>query len=202
MLLCSIYGLCSTKNGVIRYIGQTKQPLQSRLTQHLAEAARSRGNSRCHRWIRKELSAGHSIEIRLIEDGCAWDEAEKRWIEIYRQKHPGIMTNLSSGGCGYAGPRSDETRLRMSKPKSESHKAKMRKPKALTTRTKMSDALKGNKRGQGQKNGNAVLNEILVIDIKDRLNQGQPLSGIAKVHGTTKATIWKIKAGYSWVHVA
>lgn len=92
--------------------------------------------------------------------------------------------------------------MKMRKPKSEAHREKMRKPKSAETRKRMSEALKGNIRGKGQNNGQAVLTESVVIDIKDRLKQGQSLSEIGKLHGVTKATIWKIKAGYSWSHVA
>ncbi len=112
------------------------------------------------------------------------------------------MTNLSDGGCGYVGKRSEETRMKMRKPKSEEAKARMRKPKSADTRKRMSEALKGNSRGLGQKNGNATLTDAIVIDIKNRLRQGQSLTAIGKLHGVTKATVWKIKAGYSWSHVS
>lgn len=92
--------------------------------------------------------------------------------------------------------------MKMRKPKSEEAKARMRKPKSADTRKKMSEALKGNSRGLGQKNGNATLTDTIVIDIKNRLRQGQSLTAIGKLHGVTKATVWKIKAGYSWSHVS
>lgn len=200
--VCSVYGLYSTENREIRYIGQTTQPLRGRLVQHLAEAARPPGTSRCHRWIRSVLRSGFKIGIELIEAGCPWDEAEKRWIALYHAKNPGRMTNLAAGGAGYVGKRSMETRMKMRKPKSESHKANMRgKPKSPEHRAKLILANMGNARGRGERNGQAVLSEANVIDIKSRLLRGESLSRIAAIHGVTKAAVWKIKDGRSWRHL-
>jgi hypothetical protein len=201
-ILCSVYGLYSSEDGEVRYIGQTKQPLASRLTQHLAEAHRSKGNSRAHRWIKKAVSNGFTIGIQLIEANCQWNEAERRWIAVYRAKFPGIMTNLSDGGCGYAGKRSLETRAKMRGPKSEAHKAKMRKKKTAETRERISKALIGNDRGVGEKNYFATLTAENVIEIKTALAQGESLSKIAARYGVLKGTISKIKTGRTWAHLA
>lgn len=200
-LRCSVYGLFSTEDGVVRYIGQTIQSLQSRLTQHLAEAVRPPGTSRCHRWIRKVLGSGYKIGTLLIEEGCQWDEGERRWIAFYRESHPGRLTNLSDGGCGYSGPRSEETRQKMRKPKSEVCRAKMRKPKTPETRAKMSLSLRGNKRSAGEASSTAVLNERDVIEIKARLRNGDKLTSIADAYGVQKSAISKIKLGRTWRHL-
>lgn len=197
-LHCSVYGLFSTEDMVVRYIGQTMQSLPNRRVQHLAEAARPPGTSRCHRWIRKVLRSGFEIGIDLIEEECQWDDGEKYWIAFYRDRYPGQLTNLSAGGCGYVGKRSMATRLKMSKPKSAETRAKMRKPKSAEARANMSLALAGNRRSIGEAHGKAVLTEEAVVDIKRQIASGASLSRIAAMHGVTKATVWKIKDGRVW----
>jgi len=200
---CAVYGLYSSEDGVIRYIGQTMQrPIERRRVQHLSEAAKGRGVSRCHRWIRKVLREGFTLGLRVLEDDCLWNDGEKRWIALYRARYPHLMTNLSDGGSGYSGKRSLATRLKMSKPKPEWVRAKMRKPKSNATRVKMSLAQLGNRKGVGENNGSAMLTESAVIDIKNRLARGgESLSSIGSRHGVTKATVWKVKTGRSWAHV-
>lgn len=201
-ICCKVYGLHSTKDGVIRYIGQTMQrELSWRRTQHLAEALRPPGTSACHRWIRKVLRTGYDIGIQLLEAECPWNEAEKRWIAIYRARYPDLMTNLSNGGCGYVGKRSLATRLKMSKPKSAATRAKMRKPKSALMRARLSRALIGNSRARGEKNYFASLTAEQVIDIKERLQRRESLSQIAARYGVQKAAISKIKTGRSWRHI-
>jgi hypothetical protein len=198
---CCVYGLYSTQDGQVRYVGQTVQPLRDRLGQHLAEATRPPGASRCHRWIRKALRSGFKIGIQLIESDCAWDEAEKRWIAFYRRQYPGKMTNLSAGGAGYNGKRSLTTRLKMSKPKSPEHIERMRRPKTPEGRANIARGQIGNRKGVGERNGQATLTERDVIAIKDKLRDGASLSRIAAAHGVTKAAISKIKTGRTWRHL-
>lgn len=199
---CSVYGLYSTEDTVIRYIGQTVQTLERRRTQHLAEATRPPGRSRCHRWIRKVLRSGFMIGVQLIEADCPWNEAEQRWIAFYRSIYPQLMTNLSDGGCGYNGKRSLATRRRMSGRRlSASHIAKLRLPKSPETRARMSMAQVGNKNGRGEYNGQAILSEEDVIDIRRSLVRGKSLTRIAVRYGVSKAAISKIRTGRTWRHL-
>lgn len=73
-----IYGLFSSRDRVIRYIGKTRS-LDTRLSQHLDETS----NEAKAVWIKKELDEGHSIEIvTLIEDASpAFDE--QRLLDVY-----------------------------------------------------------------------------------------------------------------------
>lgn len=200
--LCSIYGLYSTEDTVVRYIGQTTQQSKTRLQQHLAEATRPPGASHCHRWIRKVLRTGYEIGIVVLEENCVWNEAERKWIAEYRKRNPGIMTNLSDGGCGYAGKRSDETRQRMRWPRTEQQKERLRALLASpSVRKKIAIGQRGNARGRGEKNGQAVLTEKDVIEIRKKLHDGISLSVIGKAHGVTKAAVSKIRTGRTWRHL-
>lgn len=199
--ICSIYGLYSTEDLVVRYIGQTKQKPQVRLTQHMAEAVAPPGTTRCHRWVRKVLRSGYQIGIVVLEENCPWNEAERTWIAKYRAEYPGILTNHSDGGCGYSGKRSEETRQRMCWPRSEAQLERLRKHiTSPEVRRKVALGQRGNTKGRGEKNGNAVLSDKIVIEIRNALKEGKSLTAIGKMFGVTKATIWKVKTGRSWKH--
>lgn len=195
---CTVYALRSSEVGDIRYIGQTMQPLAARLSQHIAEAERKR-LTRCHRWINSVRRRGFEVQIEPIEVDAEWNSAERKWIAHYRAATD--LLNHSDGGCGYSGRRSRLTRWLMSRPKSEATRQKMRKPKSPATRQKMAVAQKGNTKGRGSRNGNAVLTEQSVREIKGLLTDGWSLSRVAARYGVQKPAVWKIKTGQSWAHV-
>jgi hypothetical protein len=202
-----VYGLSSTEDGVIRYIGQTtKSSLKKRLFEHLAAAKRESDSSRCYRWIRKVLRQGHRIEINLLEDDCPWGTAEQRWIAQYRREHPGVLTNISEGGDGFTGKRTEEDRARRRHPKTEAHRAAIRaamqRPKSAEERANRSRAQTGNAKSRGAANRHAVLSENDVRAIKRRLAEGGGVSAIAREYGLQKAAVSKIKTGRNWRHVA
>lgn len=201
--LCSVYGLSSSEDDVVRYIGQTTKPLDRRLTQHsMAANSKQTQRSTLYAWIRKASRNGHIITIRLLEAECPWDEAERRWIADYRERYPGTLINLSDGGCGFSGSRSEATKAKMRKPKSEAAKAAMSKPKSASHKANFSLSLVGNIRSRGESNRSAVLTESDVITIKRRLSEGEGGSAIAREYGVQKSAISKIKVGRSWTHLA
>lgn len=51
---------------------------------------------------------------------------------------------------------------------------------------------------KGQENGNSVFRNIHIPVIREAIQQGHSLTRIARYFKTTKGTIWKIKAGYTW----
>jgi hypothetical protein len=200
-MLCSVYGLFSSEDGIVRYIGQTTTTLERRLTQHIWHTNAKRRARSCYQWIRQVLQSGHTVGIRLLEAECKWDEAERRWIEQYSREHPGVLVNISEGGCGYTGKRPEAVRAKYRGPKSEAHKASMRKPKSISHRANMSKSLIGNIRGRGEQNRKAVLTENDVLTIKRRLADGIGGSAIAREYGIQKGAVSKIRTGRNWAHV-
>lgn len=199
---CFVYGLYSTEDGVVRYIGQTTWRIEARRNLHLAEAARPPGTSHCHRWIRKVLRSGYEIGVSLLEAEALWDVAERKWIAEYREKHPGLLTNISDGGCGLAAPWPEERKQKMRRPKSPETREKIRKHLASPEmRKKMALGQRGNIRGRGEKNGEAVLTEAKVIEIHKHLRDGTPLSVIAKMYAVSKPAVSKIRTGRTWKHL-
>lgn len=101
-----IYGLSSSENGIIRYIGQTKNALKNRLNEHKCDAlTRNLKSHKCN-WIRKIYKSGFKLQIELIEktDELHWQEREIYWIQEYRKKFENKLINQLDGGqCGGIG---------------------------------------------------------------------------------------------------
>lgn len=148
------------------------------------------------------MRSGFEIGIQLLEAECPWNEAERRWIAKYREMQPDIMTNLSDGGCGYSGKRSEETRQRMRWPRTEAQKKRLiANILSPESRRKIALAQIGNARGRGEKNGQAVLTENDVIEIRKKLQERISLSTIGRTYGVSKAAISKIRTGRTWKHL-
>ena len=92
-----IYGLYSTKDNVIRYVGKTKNTLDKRLRQHIYDAIKKRVDTYKDRWIRKCYKDGYEVKITQIEkvNSDNINEREKFWI-----KQLPNLTNTAPGGEG------------------------------------------------------------------------------------------------------
>lgn len=94
-----IYGLYSTRNYKIRYVGKTKEKIEKRLKQHIRGAIKENQQTYKDKWIRKEISEGYSILIKEIETVSKElsNEKEKFWIRQFDN-----LTNMTEGGDGGA----------------------------------------------------------------------------------------------------
>ena len=108
---CTVYGLASSEDGKIRYVGQTVCGMVERVRLHHVYA-RKMDDSRVYRWIRRVIASGHKILSWPIESDAVWDVSEIRLIAFYR-KHGADLTNSRSGGSGTPGV-SEETRRKIS----------------------------------------------------------------------------------------
>lgn len=158
----TVYGLSSSEDDVVRYVGQTTGPLNQRLIHHHYDAQKL---STIHKsnWIRSVITRGYSIRIIPIEENAPWGTAEIKWIKFYRDAGLDLV-NTTDGGEGVVGyirdaewrarrsasmkgrqsPRkgvklSDETREKISV-------AQKGKVISAQTREKISAALKGRKK--------------------------------------------------------
>jgi group I intron endonuclease len=108
----TIYGLSSSRDGQIRYIGKTSETIQQRLVRHLSNHQLNEGYYKC-RWLKKELRDGHQISIEEIdlvtEDD--WQFWEKYWIRQFRA-WGFSLTNTSDGGEGVTGHDVVERRIK------------------------------------------------------------------------------------------
>lgn len=96
-----IYGLCSSADNVIKYVGLTKQKLSTRLKAHIYDATHPLNSSSYgsykSRWIRKVLRSGHNVNIIILEETIEkeCDEKERLWITRYGKNN---LTNVTIGG--------------------------------------------------------------------------------------------------------
>ena len=147
-----VYGLCSTENGKIRYVGQTMQSLTKRFDSHIHHP-KSRKDTYVNRWIRSVRRNGFSVQAFVIENDAVWNDAELRWIAWYK-KNGARLVNLTLGGEGRTGYKMPEaqraaiSRAHKGRRKSPEHieairQSRLGKSNSLESRAKQSASLKG-----------------------------------------------------------
>jgi hypothetical protein len=92
----TIYGLYSTRNNEIRYIGKSNNP-KSRLKNHLWASKTKKENTHKACWIRKEINEGYDIKYKILEI-CSINEWVDKEIEYIRKYNN--LTNHHKGGLG------------------------------------------------------------------------------------------------------
>ena len=98
-----IYGLIDAETEELRYVGQTKQLLKSRLSYHNYIARNKLSKSYLYNWMRSLLEKNIHIDVILLEDNC--DDTDF-WEIFYIQYFKSIgcrLTNLSPGGKSRGG---------------------------------------------------------------------------------------------------
>ena len=152
--IVKVYGLSSSEDGEIRYIGQTTQTLKKRLDSHVHHPKRTDYLYVC-RWIKTVRDAGFSVQCTLLEDNAVWNESERSWIAKFKESGA-RLTNATDGGDGILGRVvSQETRDKISKAhigkvKSQEHRENISKShigmkQSEETRRKHSETKKGKK---------------------------------------------------------
>ena len=88
---CFVYGL-TLDDGVIRYIGQTRQSLPERLAMHHKIARRDK--LPLQKWL---LEHGDKVRIVMLCEKATWDVTEIILIDRYTRTG-GTLFNLTRGG--------------------------------------------------------------------------------------------------------
>jgi len=100
----SIYALCE-ESGEPRYVGKTAGYVVDRHKAHISAARAGRkAHLPVYRWLRKRLSEGARLCVRVLEfvpPEVDWAERERHWIAQYRMG--GRLLNVTDGGEGQAG---------------------------------------------------------------------------------------------------
>jgi hypothetical protein len=101
----TIYGLYSTRDNIIRYVGKSNNP-KSRLKDHIWSSKAKINNTYKSCWIRKELNDGFNILYKVLEvcDMESWTEIEQKYI-----KNTDNLTNHHKGGLGGSPIQYDKT---------------------------------------------------------------------------------------------
>jgi len=130
-----IYGLFSTKDEIIKYIGYTSD-LKERLKEHNKDINRVKVKTYKKNWIKKCISEGYNIDYLILDTALTQSEAcelEKFYIQNYLENNVQIV-NGTLGGDG--GIMTEESRRKLSK----SCKGRIM---SLETRNKISESKKG-----------------------------------------------------------
>jgi hypothetical protein len=112
----TIYKLISPIDNSVKYVGQTRYPLNKRLGGHLTDARRNVQNYRT-RWLKSIMNKGLIPIIEEIEK-VSYDERNEReryWISYYGREN--LINGTDGGECSEGYVCSDESRAKMS----ESH---------------------------------------------------------------------------------
>lgn len=181
-----VYGLSSSEDGRIRYVGQTVGPLRRRLSHHLYKAK----NERNHRgtWISSVVRRGFGLAMVVLETGAEPHVAEQRWIAKLRGEGNALV-NSTDGGLGSLGFRkSDAERERiramhLGKPKTAEHRDKI--SMALLGKPKHPDHVEKSAAAQRGRVGHPISQEIrLKISVA---NKGRKKPWLAEAN---KTRVW------------
>jgi Mor family transcriptional regulator len=201
--LTCIYALIDPETELIRYVGMTSQKLRYRINQHMRDA-RIGKIRRESGWLRK---LGRRPKHVILEYGCDdnWQERERYWIALCREcGFP--LTNLSDGGDGASGPRSDEFKARMAEVAKETKNALGHvlsdKSKEQISRNLKKYYENGGPTMGGERNGQSKLTEEQAHEIrKTYASGGISIRKIARQYGVTYSCIRKIIIRKSWKHI-
>lgn len=130
----TVYGLKSTRDNRLRYIGQTQNDPISRYYKHMASAKKGEGG-KVGAWIRGEMADGFKIRQTIIVEHGVLDETEIEVIRRARASGYDLLNYHKGGGWNYpeikTTPMSAATRAKISaaqkgKKASEETRAKLR----------------------------------------------------------------------------
>lgn len=99
-----IYALCEA-DWTPRYVGKTVRFLHERHKEHIQAAKLRPSHLPVRRWLRKRISEGAILSIKLLENVAPeadWREREAYWIATLRANGHALL-NLTDGGEGLAG---------------------------------------------------------------------------------------------------
>lgn len=173
-----LYCICERcqRHEKVRYVGVTSEGAEHRYSKHIIES-RTGSQKAKDRWIRKH--GAENIRFSVLETGIntpeELKEAEIGWIAKLDTFNSPEGLNMTRGGDGVWGLKfSEETRARFRERTAEQFSVK---------------------------HPRAILREADVVQILDRVWQGETSPAIAREYGVSSATIQKIRDGVNWGHV-
>lgn len=96
MEVVTVYTLKSSRDGKIRYVGQTTDLPEARYRSHMASARRARGV--LGRWMQAEIGAGYKILMGIVTESGVLNETERRVIARLREAGYDLLNATRGGG--------------------------------------------------------------------------------------------------------
>lgn len=97
MTQCYVYGLKSTRDSAIRFIGQSLREPKNAYTRHLNEARKAIRKTKMTEWMRREWRAGHGVLLEIIDLNGIWNETAAALIADYRAQDRWLLNHCSGG---------------------------------------------------------------------------------------------------------
>ena len=149
---CVVYGLYSSKDDILRYIGQTTQPMKKRFSQHLLYSKKKR--TAVQKWMNRALEDGFKIYFKVLNGDAVFNDTEVELIAKYLDAGVHLL-NHTKGGDGVLG---HSPSLETRKKRSESAKRywgaqtnRVRWHPTEEQKRKIGDANRGNKYNLGHR---------------------------------------------------
>lgn len=188
-----IYGLYDPRTGALRYIGQTCQTLQRRLSLHIWAARNVRRHRHVTSWVKSLLSLGLQPTISTLETTAAPENLDRMEMEAIERAFARNerLTNHTLGGQGARGRKlSPEHKARLHSKEARAKMAATRKGqrsprKGVTlseeTRAKISQGKRGNKC--------RFRADAPTVEMATLRSQGLPFHEIGRRLGVSKTTV-------------
>lgn len=141
----TIYGLASSLDGEIRYVGQTTKPISERLKEHRAHAKKyPHRHLSC--WVNSVKSSGHEIIVVMLTSDAVWNETERSLIAELRNAGARLVNGTDGGEGRRSVEWTVEMRSRMSQKMSGVQKSAAHKQaiSASLTGKRLSDSHRAN----------------------------------------------------------
>jgi hypothetical protein len=209
-----VYAIFDPRSSRLVYIGKAKSSFERRRQNHLSRLTRGKHEnprlSALFNYLRNNRLG--ELVFRVVNNYDDESAAERRLIAAARAR--GIdLFNVSSGGEGGAGPRSGETRAKISAglkglrrpPRTDEHKRNLgnaRRGKGFSDkqRARHSEILP-EVASRGERHYRAKLTSSDVVVIRQRLASGETQHAIAGDYGVSRSTVLQIKTNRTWKHV-
>lgn len=140
MKKCVVYGLFSSRDNELRYIGQTTLSIKQRFSQHKSYSKKKK--TAVHKWFSREVNEGYDIEMRVLIDDAIMHESEKSMIASHKLAGARLL-NHTDGGEGTLGWKGNLGRKRpdLSK-RNKENRGKPGHPMSIENETKLRAANK------------------------------------------------------------
>lgn len=90
----TVYGLFSSRDSKLRYVGQTTETPEQRLRSELLAARKGRSGA-LRKWILAEQSAGHSIQLQVIVEHGDLNVTVFRIIDMLRSEGCDLLNTIT-----------------------------------------------------------------------------------------------------------